>query len=92
MAGKHIPHLTILTNHKQKSYPFAVLSVCMQEFLILISQLSFSIFFVPLNCFEIEQLAPHNHFWGTKQIVPAKQRKDGAFFWYSSKTKAKRAK
>ena len=36
---------------------------------------------------------PHTiMFWGTKQIVPAKQRKDGAVFWYSFKTKAKRAK
>ena len=30
--------------HKQKSYPSAVLPVCMQEFLILISQLPFSNF------------------------------------------------
>ena len=41
--------------------------------------------------FEIEQLAPLNHFWGTKHTVQAKQRKDGALFWYSFKTKAKRA-
>ena len=81
--------------HKQKSYPFAVLPVCMQEFLILILQLSFGNlwnFYVPLHCFEIKQLAPNNHFWETKQTVPAKQRKDGALFWYSFKTKAKRAK
>ena len=67
----------------------------MQEFLILILQLSFcnfGVFYVPLYCFEIEQLAPHNHFWVTKQTVPAKQCKDGALFWYSFKTKAKRAK
>ena len=47
---------------------------------------------MPLYCFDIEQLALHNHFWGTKQTVPAQQRKDGALFWYSFETKAKRAK
>ena len=55
----------------------------MQEFLFLILQLSFNDFwvcYVPLYCFEIEQLAPHNHFWGTKQTDPTKQRKDGLYF------------
>ena len=66
----------------------------MQEFLILILQLLFSnfwTFYVPFYCFDIEQLALHNYF-GTKQTVPAQQRKDGALFWYSFKAKAKRAK
>ena len=35
---------------------------------------------MPLYCFESEQLVPYNHFWGTKQTVPAQQREDGALF------------
>ena len=45
--------------HKQKSCPFAVLPVYIQEFFILILQLSFSDFwgfYVPLYCFVIKQL------------------------------------
>ena len=52
MAGKN----SFDKFHKQTSYPFAVLPVCMQIFLILILQLSFSNFwgfYVPLYCFEI---------------------------------------
>ena len=55
----------------------------MQEYLILILQLPFSNFrdfYVPLYCFNIEQLASYSYLLGTKQTVQAKQRKDGALF------------
>ena len=51
---------------------------------MLILQLPFSNFWgfcVPLYCFVIEQLVPYIHFLGTKQTVPAKQRKVGAFLF-----------
>ena len=79
----HIPLDSFDKFHKQKSCPFAVLPVCMQEFLILILQLPFSNFwgfYVPLYCFVIEQLAQYIQFLGTKQTVQAKQRKVGALF------------
>ena len=84
MAGKYIPLLTLLTSFiKQNSCPFAVLPVCIQEFLILILELPFSNFwgvYVPLYCFVIEQLVPYIHLMVTKQTVTAKQRKVGALF------------
>ena len=52
MAGKHMPpHVCFDEFQKQKSYPFAVLPVCMQEFLIFILELPFAYFvnfYVPL--------------------------------------------
>ena len=84
MAGKYIPLLFVLTSFiKQNACPFAVLPVCMQEFLILILQPPFSNFlggYVPLYCLVIEQLVPYIHLLGTKQTVTAKQRKVGALF------------
>ena len=44
--------------------------------------------YVPLYCYEIEQLAPYNCLMGSKQTVPAKQRKIGALLG-SFKTTAK---
>ena len=35
---------------------------------------------MPLQCFEIEQIAPYDYLLGTKQAVPAKQREVGALF------------
>ena len=35
---------------------------------------------MPLYCFIIEQLVPYIHLLGTKQTVPAKQRKVDALF------------
>ena len=84
MASKHIPHLTLLTSFiKKKSFPIAVLPVCRQEFSILILQLPICNFlgiFVLLYCFVIEQLVPCIQSFGTKETVPAKQRKVGALF------------
>ena len=87
MAGKHISQLTLLTNFINRSHICLLyFQFACWNFLILILQLSFIylfiyfFFYVLLYCFEFEQLPPHNHFWGTKQTVPAKQRKDGDLF------------